>query len=514
MVATSHPLAVEAALGALRAGGTAVDAAVVAAAVLTVADPPSTGIGGDLFCLAWPPGARTPTALAAAGGGALGLSVEALRAAGHHEMPEEGPWTVTVPGAVAGWMALLERFGTLGLDTALAPAVAIADGGFQVTPAVAFAWAEARPKLARHEGASSPFFPGGDAPAAGERFANPGLARILRRIGEEGPGAIYGGPIGERIAETVERAGGPLRAQDLAEWEGPGWSEPIQLDDGETTIFEHPPPTQGLVVLEALGIYRELEPVGRVEDEHAAIESLKLAFADAFRHLADPAVEPVPVGALLGAAHLRDRAKGIALDPARQSGPGRREGKDTVYVAVVDPEGGACSLIQSLYGHFGSGLVVPGTGIVLQNRGAGFTLEEDHPNRPAPGKRPYHTIIPAMLGRGGGFLGCLGVVGAFQQPQAQLQVLRNVLRRGMDPQGAIEAPRFRIFGLEDGDYRACFEPGFPQETVDGLARLGHRVDRLRWWEAGGAQVILRDADGSLIAGSDPRKDGLAGAVPA
>ncbi len=511
-MATSHPLAVEAGLAAMLKGGTAVDAAVAAAAVLAVVDPPSTGIGGDLFCLVWPSGAATPTALAAAGGGASGLTLEAVRAAGHHEMPEEGAWTVTVPGAVAGWVALLERYGKLDLDSALAAAVDVADRGFVVTRAVAHAWAEARPKLARQGAASMLFLPRGEAASPGEQFANPELAQTLREIGDGGPGVLYGGPVGERIARTVERARGPLRGSDLADWEGPAWSEPIRIDHDETTVFEHPPPTHGLVVLEALGIYQELEPVGRVEEEHAAIESLKLAFTDALRHLGDPSVESVPVTELLAPAHLRDRANGITLDRAGPPGSGQPRGGDTVYVAAVDPEGSACSLIQSIYGPFGSGLVVPGTGIVLHNRGAGFTLLEDHPNRPAPGKRPYHTIIPAMLGRGGGFLGCLGVVGAFQQPQAQLQVLRNVLRRGMDPQAAIEAPRFRIFGLE-GEPRVCVEAGFPQEVVDGLARLGHQVGRLQWWEAGGAQLIVRSASGALIGGSDPRKDGHVGVVP-
>ncbi len=507
MVATSHPHAVEAGLAAMSRGGTAVDAAVAAAAVLSVVDPPSTGVGGDLFALVWPAGASIPAALASAGIAPAGLSSEASGVSGHGARPADGPWTVTVPGAVAGWAGLLERHGRLGMDAAMAPAIEAAEG-FDVTPVVARSWAAAAPKLERDQASAALFLPGGSAPREGARFANPDLAETLRAIAAEGPGIIYTGPLGERIASAVERAGGPLRAGDLAAWEGPTWSEPISLDLGGTTLYEHPPPGQGVVVIEALGIYRELAPSGPLEEEHAAIEALRLAFADAFRLVADGA----PVRSLLEPSHLRDRAASVRHDrPARLPG-GPAPGGDTVYVAAVDPEGGACSLIQSIFHRFGSGLTVPGSGIVLHNRGAGFTLADGHPNRPEPGKRPYHTIIPAMLGAEGSFLGCLGVVGGFMQPQGQLQILRNVLDRGMDPQAAIDAPRFRVSERSEGS-RVAVEDGFPEEAASGLARMGHEVGRLPWWDAGGAQLILRAEDGSLLGGSDPRKDGGAGALP-
>lgn len=511
MVATSHPLAVEAGLAAMSRGGTAVDAAVAAAAVLSVVDPPSTGMGGDLFALVWPAGAEAPLALGSAGIAPSGLSVEALRAAGHGAMPADGPWTITVPGAARGWAELLERYGRLGMDAALAPAIDAAERGFDVTPVVARSWAGAGPKLARDEASAALFLPGGAAPEEGARFANPDLAGSLRAIADEGPGALYEGRLGARVASAVERAGGPLGAADLAAWRGPAWSEPISLDLGGATLYEHPPPGQGVVVLEALAIYRELDPSGPLDEEHAAIESLRLAFADAFRHVADPSVETVPVESLLR-SRVRERAAAVRPDrPAHLPG-GPAPGGDTVYVAAVDPEGGACSLIQSLFHAFGSGVTVPGTGIVLHNRGAGFTLADGHPNRPEPGKRPYHTIIPAMLRAGDGFLGCLGVVGAFMQPQGQLQILRNVLDRGMDPQAAIDAPRFRISERSERS-RVAVEVGFPAEVAEGLARMGHEVGRLAWWDAGGAQLVLRAEDGSLLGGSDPRKDGRAGALP-
>ncbi|HEX6207650.1 MAG TPA: gamma-glutamyltransferase [Actinomycetota bacterium] len=511
MVATSHPLGVDAGLGAIEAGGNAVDAAVAAAAVLAVVDPPSTGIGGDLFALVWPVGSPSPQALAAAGCAPAGLSVDALRDAGYGSMPGDGAWTVTVPGGVAGWAELLERQGRLGLDAALRPAIAAAEGGFQVTPVVARSWAEEASRLARNEASRAAFLLAGRAPAPAERFANPDLARTLRAIAEEGPAVLYGGPLGERIAAAVERAGGPMRASDLAAWGGPSWSEPIAIDHGGARVYEHPPPGQGIVVLEALGIYEKLDTSGRPQDEHAAIEALRLAFADAFQHLADPAKVALPIDQLLAKSRLQRLARDVRPHEAARLLVGDAPGLDTVYVAAVDPEGGGCSLIQSLFHRFGSKLTVPETGVVLQNRGAGFTLTEGHPNRPEPGKRPYHTIIPGMLGATGRFLACLGVVGGFMQPQGQLQIIRNVLDRDMDPQAAIDAPRFRVAERAETS-RVGLEKDFPSEVADELAARGHAVVALPWWEAGGAQMILRDEDGSLVGGSDPRKDGLARAL--
>lgn len=504
MVVTSHPLAVKAGLDALTSGGTAADAAVAAAAVLCVVDPRSTGIGGDACAQYWAPGDPAPTGLVAAGPAPEGLSIDALRSAGFSEMPTAGPWTVTVPGAVAGWHAILERFGKLGLDRVLWAAIELARSGFEVTPIVAEEWAASAARVARDASAREVFLPGGRSPAAGERFRNPELADVLSAIAADGPGVMYVGSIAERIGAAVEAAGGPLRSSDLAAWEGPEWIEPLRVPFRGVDVFELPPPSQGLVVLEALGIYAGLELRERVERVHASIEALKLAFADARAYVADPRVRAVPVTGILREEYFAERRASLRLDRASQTVPGRPE--DTVYVAAVDEEGAVCSLIQSLYDGFGSGVGVPGTGIVLQNRGAGFVMEEDHPNRPEPGKRPYHTIIPAMLGRDGSPAGALGVVGGFMQPQGQFQILQALFEDGLEPQQAVDRPRFRILGGLD----VGLERSFDETLASALTARGHLIRELSRFEAGGAQLILRVGD-RYVGASDHRKDGIVGA---
>ena len=506
MVATSHPLAVDAGLEVLDAGGTAVDAAVAAAAVLTVVDPRSTGLGGDLFALSWAPGVPGPVGLAAAGVAPAGMTLEALRAAGHDTMPESGAWSITVPGAPAGWAALLARFGTLGADRVLAAAVRHAADGFRVTPVVASEWAGDVAKLGRDDAAAEVFLPGGRSPRQGETFANPQLAETLLRFVREGASPFYHGDIAHRIASAVAALGGPLQAGDFASWSGPEWVRPLRGGFRGLDVYQMPPPGQGVVLLEALGIYGGFGPGDVVEDDHRAIESLKAAIDDGARWVADPAFEAVPVETMLSRQHLASRRSGIG--PTASGAQERGTASDTVYVAVVDGRGGACSLIQSLFRAFGSGVGVPGTGLVLQNRGSGFRLEDDHPDRPMPGKRPFHTIIPAMLARGDRFAGCLGVVGGYMQPQGQFQVLRNVVDRGMDPQVALDSPRFRTYGGET----VLLEPGYDPTVVAGLAARGHDVGTLPASEAGGGQMILLTDDG-LVGGSDRRKDGYVGVRP-
>jgi gamma-glutamyltranspeptidase/glutathione hydrolase len=503
LVATSHPLAARAGVRALEAGGTAADAAVAAAAVLCVVDPRSTGVGGDAFALHWAPGTAAPAALAGAGPAAAGLTPEALAAAGHADaMPESGAWTVTVPGAVSTWEVLLERFGRLGLSRALAEAIRLAETGFEVTPVVAREWRDAAPRVADDAATRTLLLPHGRPPAAGERWANPELAGVLREIADGGARAFYDGRAGAAIAAAVRRAGGPLDAADLAGWRGAEWVEPLSGRFRGVDIFELPPPTQGIVVLEALAIFEGLDCAGPADEEHAAIEALKLAFADARRHVADPANEHVPTRRLLDETYVAERRAAIDMAVAAPAAADRAT--DTVYVAAADAEGGACSFIQSLYEGFGSGIAVPGTGIVLQNRGANFVLDRGHPNRPAPGKRPYHTIIPAMLGRENRFMGCLGVVGGFMQPQGQMQILRHLLDHGMDAAAAVDAPRVRVL---DGR-RVGVEPGYDDALAADLVRRGHDVTPLTPFLAGGAQLIVRDEAG-LHGASDPRKDGRA-----
>lgn len=501
MVVTSHPLAVQAGVAVLHDGGSAADAAVAAAAVLTVVDPCSTGVGGDLFAMYWEAGAGGPVGLAAAGCAPAGMTVSALREQGFDEMPADGPWTVTVPGAPWGWSELLARFGRLGRERVLRPAIEAAYEGFAVSPAVAEEWELGANRL--HPTAATVFLPGGRAPQTGQRFANPELGMTLERFVAHGHSPFYDGPIGVAIADAVAELGGPLRAADLAGWRGPDWVVPLRARYRDVDVFELPPPGQGLVVQEAMLLYEQLPQGSPAEADHYLIESLKIAFADAADHIADPRFVPVPAAELLDTdrlAALRDR-----IGPTAAEAPTPGTPSDTVYVCAVDESGSACSLIQSLYDSFGSGIAVPGTGLLLQNRGNGFTLREHHPNRPEPGKRPYHTIIPAMLGTDDGFLGCLGVVGGFMQPQGQLQILRNVVDRGMSAQDAVDAPRLRFLagrhvGVEDG---------YDETVRAGLAERGHELEPLPRSECGGAQLILRTPAG-LQGGSDRRKDGLVG----
>ncbi|WP_235679540.1 gamma-glutamyltransferase family protein [Mycolicibacterium monacense] len=495
MVATSHPMAVRTAVTILEEGGTAADAAVAAAAMLTVVDPPSTGVGGDLFALYWESGGTEPVGLAAAGVAPAALSVQALRDSGFDTMPADGPWTVTVPGATWGWSALLERYGTLGRDRVVAPAVEAARTGFAVTPAVAEEWKLGANRLRADPHAAALFLPAGRAPRVGDVFRNPDLAETLQTYAREGHAPFYTGDIAADFADAVH----PLRTSDLGEWAGPEWVTPIRARFRGVDVYEMPPPGQGLAVLQALRLYQRFAPYS----DHHLVESIKAAVADAADHIADPRFHPVPVAELLGDGRVGELADRIGATASDGRTPGTPS--DTVYVCVVDRWGAACSLIQSIYDGFGSGVLVPGRGVLLHNRGAGFTLRDGHPNRPEPRKRPYHTIIPAMLGGPDGFRGCLGVVGGFMQPQGQVQVLRNVLDRGMSAQQAVDAPRLRVLG----GHTLGLEEGFDASGAAELARRGHRLSALPRSECGGAQLILRTPAG-LDGGSDFRRDGYVG----
>ena len=502
MVATQHPLAVAAALEMLDAGGTAADAAVAAGAVLTVVDPYSTSLGGDVFALYWAPGATSPVALTAAGVAPAGLTVDALRAAGFRHMPGDGPWSITVPGAAAGWEALLARFGRLDVAQVLAPAITAARDGARVTPVIAAEWGSELQRLQRNPAAARTFLLHGRAPGEGETFAVPDLARTLEQFVRHGSEPFYRGEIAARIADAVTALGGPLRADDLAGWAGPAWVEPISASFRGRDIYEVPPPVQSIVVLEALRIYEGFPAGDPADEDHAAIEAIKLAYDDANRWVADPDFSDVDVARLLSEDHIARLRNRISSDAVLLGDIGPPS--DTVYVAVADRAGGACSFIQSVFDGFGSGVVVDGTGLVLQNRGAGFVLHDMHPNRPEPGKRPRHTIMPAMLGEAGAFRGCLGVVGGFMQPQGQVQVLRSVFDRGMRAQDAISAPRFRVYKGRE----VALEDGYDAGVADRLRRRGHHVTALDRFQRGGGQLILCDENG-FEGGSDHRKDGLA-----
>jgi gamma-glutamyltranspeptidase/glutathione hydrolase len=460
MVATSQPLATRAGLRAFDRGGNAADAALAAAAALCVTEPMSTGIGGDAFALVWD-GSRLH-GLDAAGPAPLGADPA-------EPVAETGPRSVTVPGAVAGWAALAERFGRLGLDTLLADAIAAAEDGFAVGPITAAAWSDAPAEL-------------GPAPRAGERMRLPALGASLRRLAEDGFGVLYRGELARAIASCTW-----LSEDDLARYE-PRWVEPLTVDYRGITVCELPPPTQGVAALEGLGLLALGEP-----SLAAQVECARLALGDAFARVRDGA----DVGDLLEPAFLAGRRHDAAA--AVREPPG-----GTVYLCAVDAGGMAVSFIQSLYEGFGSGIVAPGTGIVFQNRGACFAVS----GAVEPGRRPYHTIIPGLLLRDGALLGPFGVMGGFVQAQAHLQLVSALVDGGLDPQTALDLPRFRVDGdsvlLEDGLW----------ERASEIEALGlHAVPAAGHGPFGGGQAILRRAEGGWIAGSDRRKDGCAAATP-
>jgi len=469
MIATSHPLATQAGLEAFGAGGNAVDAALAAAVVLAVAEPTDNGLGGDAFAIVWHNGRLHGLN----GSGRAPATLDSTR------VDVSGPRSVTVPGAVRAWADLAQRFGRLGLDRPLRAGAELAARGVACTSRIAHKWARA---------GATPF----PAPALGERFVLPGLDETLRQLANVGVDAFYGGSLAEAIAGACW-----LDEADLAAHRSE-WVEPLRYDYRGLEVCELPPNGQGAAALLALALYDGLEP-----GLHSQIEAMKLAFADVHAFVGD---QTLP-GELLAPAHLAGRRAlvdpGRALEPLPSDLP--RGG--TTYLCAVDRDGTAISLIQSIYGTFGSGVVVPGTGVVLQNRGAGFVETEGHPNRLAPGKRPFHTIIPGMLLEEGRLLGPFGVMGGAMQPQGHMQVVLRLVDHGDDPQAALEAPRWRV----DAGREVQLEPGL-WEAEEHLASLGHDVHRgAVIHDFGVGQAILR-LGGALVGGSDPRGDGFAAGV--
>jgi len=510
-VATSQPLATSAALSVLEKGGNAIDAAVAAAAVLNVVEPHMTGIGGDLFAILWVEEEGRLVGLDASGRAGSGMTPKALRARGHSRVPGGGAEAVTVPGALSGWAALLDRYGTLTLEEALEPAIRIAEEGFPVSPIIAEQWGEEVEKLREDDGARATYLVDERrAPEAGEWFRNPDLARTFRRVARDGPDVLYGGELGRGIVDRLRELGGFLTLDDLRAHRV-RWVEPISTEFRGSTVWELPPAGQGIAALQMLEILEpfELEAMEHNSPEylHHLIEAKKLAFADLHRYVADPRAMEVEPERLLDEDYVAARRS--LLDPDRanermEPGPAATA-SETIYLSAADRDGNMISFINSIYSAFGSGVVVPGTGFALQNRGAGFTLEEGHPNQVAPGKRPLHTIIPGFVTREGSPWISFGVMGGSMQPQGHVQLLLNLLLFEMDLQEAIDAPRFRHFsGLRVG-----LEPPLGDEVRRGLEGLGHEVVELHPYSAGGAQAVLR-LDRGWAAASDPRKDGAAG----
>jgi len=524
-VAAGHPLAAVAGYEVLRAGGTAADAAVSMAAVLAVVRPHMNGVGGDAFALFYEADTREVRSLNGSGRAAVGATPEFFQDLGIDEMPQTGALAVTVPGAVSAWAAALERYGTLSLAEALEPAIRLAEDGFVATHTLAEDLADLSEL---NEAGRSIYMPDGEPLASGTVLRNPALARSLRTLAEEGPRALYGGSVGAALAAFLEGEGSPLRLEDF-EAHTADWTDPASLPFRGRTIHTVPPNSQGMVLLQTLAIAearglgedRDIEDArGPLDPEllHVLVEAKKLAFADRDRWVADPEAAPAPMDRLLDRTYLMQRADRIGPRAEEEVRPGlgddgtavdQAEGDgDTVYLIAVDADGNAVSWIQSLFHSFGSGLVDPETGIVLQNRGGGFTLEEGHPNQIAGGKRPFHTLMATLVtDEEGAFEIAVGTPGGHGQSQTVAQALVQMLVFGVSPQQAAEAPRYRSYaGLT-----LSIESRMHPEILRELEGRGHELEVVDGWTApfGNLHVIRREANGVLRTGADMRREAAA-----
>ena len=509
MVATSHPAASLAGLDTLRAGGNAMDAAIAAVAVLAVVEPQSTGIGGDAFCLFSPKGGPDVLAYNGSGRAPGAADADALCAAGHEAIDPDSPHAVTVPGAVDAWVQLAADHGRLRLDQLLAPAIAMAEEGAPVHPRVAYDWARSRDRLARHAASAELFLPDGQAPAPGARHRQPALAQTLRRIANQGRGGFYDGPVAADMVAALAAKGGVHTEEDFAAAAG-AYVEPVRTAYRGYEVVECPPNGQGLVVLQMLNLLKGfdlagLDPLGP-ERFHLAGEAARLAYRDRNALIADPDAYSVPVADLLSERYAADLRALIAPERRLATLPpaGATRPADTVYLCAVDVERNAVSFINSLFHSFGSAILAPASGVMLHNRGAGFSLEPGHPNRLAPGKRPLHTIIPGMLLEGDRTIMPFGVMGGHFQPVGNVHFLTNLIDYGLDPQAALDLARG--FCTEEA-YE--LEQGVPEATAQTLATLGHRVVPADEPLGGGQAIRIDWQTGVLIGGSDPRKDGCA-----
>jgi len=512
-VATSQPLASTAGLEVLRQGGNAVDAAVAAAAVLAVTEPHMTGIGGDMFAIVWLAKEQKLVALNASGRAGSLMTRETLQSRGFRPGSQQGIMSVTVPGALAGWDKLLRTYGKRTLAQALQPAIGYARDGFPVSPIIAAQWANETKFLQRDSAAAATFLPGGHAPKAGEWFRNPDLARTLQDISEKGIGTFYGGALGQRIVARISALGGFITLDDLKK-NAPTWVTPISVPFRGYRVWELPPNNQGIAALEMLRILEpyDLKSMGQNSATylHYLIEAKKLAYADLDRFVGDADHLDMPAEQLLTDEFITERRSHLNATRAQERvdpGPARTK-SETVYLTVADAEGNMVSFINSNYDYFGSGIVVPGTGFVLHNRGAGFTLTPGLPNTVAPGKRPFHTLIPGFVtqtvgGREQAYMS-FGLMGGGVQAQGHVQFLLNYFVFGMDLQAAIDAARFRHY---DG-LRVALEMPITDAVRDSLKAMGHVLIDQPPIAFGGAQAIVRLPKG-YAAASDPRKDGMA-----
>jgi gamma-glutamyltranspeptidase/glutathione hydrolase len=516
IAAAESPLAAQAGVQILERGGNAVDAAIAMNAMMGVVSPMMNGIGGDLFAIVYDAKANRLYGLNSSGWAPKGLTIEYLHKQGLRDMPQSGVNTITVPGTVEGWQKLADKFGRKKLAEDLQPAIQIAENGFPVTEWVAAYWATAVDYLRGDAEAAKLYLPNDRVPKVGEMFHNPELASSLRQIAEHGRDAYYKGEISQRLLETIKRHGGVMAAQDLAEFSAE-WVEPISTTYRDWTVYELPPNGQGLAALMMLNIM-ETFPLGQKDYGfaspkalHAMIEAKKLAYADLVKYIGDPRGQSFPVKTLLSKEHAAERAK--LIDPEHANCevntatlPG---GGDTTYLTVVDRDGNMVSLIQSNYAEFGSGIVAPGTGFALQNRGALFNLDPESPNALAGRKRPIHTIIPAFAQKGDTRV-AFGIMGGWNQSQAHAQFIADIVDYKMNIQAALEAPRFTKRTFSGCDVQ--MENRISGKTRDELTALGHKIQVMGTFSSavGGGQAVLRDfATGVNYGASDPRKDGQA-----
>ena len=512
MIATPHSLASAAGLEVLREGGSAIDAVIAANAVLTVVYPDQTSIGGDCFLLYFDAKASKLHALNGSGRTPKAASREALRAAGYNSMPARGIHAVTVPGTIDAWSTAHERFGRLEFSLLLQPAIGYARDGFPVTPNLNENMVHTASSGSWTSDLEPIYFPGGNVPKAGSRLRLPQLADSLEKIAKHGRDVFYSGEIAEAILKASKRNGGAFTADDLASHHAE-WVTPVTSGYRGVTVAEFPPNSQGLTALIELNLAERAEPAkwGTAEHLHPLIEAKKLAFAVRDRYVSDPAFVPIETDRLTSKELSREIW--AVYDPARAGTGQLSVAGDTVYLCAVDAAGNAASMIQSIYLNFGSGVVADGAGIVLQCRGAYFSLDDDHVNRLEGGKRTVHTLMPGMLLKDGKLLGPIGTQGGDAQAQVHLQLISNLVDHGMDPQEAIEAPRWVAGGGHGSDPRLVgLEGRFSAETFAGLERKGHVVQRTDDWNVhfGPAQMILRDEEAGLLkGGADPRADGVA-----
>ncbi|PKO13139.1 MAG: gamma-glutamyltransferase [Chloroflexi bacterium HGW-Chloroflexi-10] len=519
IVASSQPLATVAGVEILRKGGNAASAAISVAATLNVTEPTSTGIGGDVFVLYYQAKTREVFALNGSGRSPQGLSLKKINQAGMVTLPPFHPYTVTVPGACAAWFDLNERFGNRTMEILLEPAIALAIEGFPVTPITAYYWQRAAVNQLEQALNGKELLINGNAPLAGQIFCNNGLARTFQLISKGGKDTFYQGEIAQAIVRTIQEAGGVMQLSDLAAHTS-DWVEPIRLAYQQAHIWECPPNGQGLAALIALNILNQFDltkfPPLSSQRLHLQIEAMRLAFADAWHYIADPKTNPAPVDWLLSSEYAKTRS---ALISPIKSNPNIQHGvppatSDTVYFCVVDAEGNACSFINSNYMGFGTGIVPSGFGFSLQNRGHNFSLQPGHANQLEPGKRPYHTIIPALATHRDtqALIAPFGVMGGFMQPQGHMQVAISLFLDQLNPQTALDLPRFCI-EPDPFSPSILIEEGIPFKTIAELAALGHPVKPITGINRsyfGRGQIITKDPiNGVLCAGSDPRADGCA-----